>query len=259
MSRERRPASYDPPAESRGYISPRAGYVPAHQVGQPTQPSGQGDYVQNDKHHPLHRVYRKRMRGVRVRWFTSGLTLGILLGIFLTLLVSAVVVTSVPSITQNFTGDPDVAVVIGENYINRAAANQIKSGYATGVSGLTLTALQIDVAPGNLMEMQPVFRLDTILGAFNVNAKVSNQLAVKDGQLAVNMVGDPQLGNLNVPLDILPFDLKGQVSNAINKVNNSVIIAEINQSLQAGYGGSAFVVDGVTTNDSGITVRLKSR
>ena len=79
----------------------------------------------------------------------------------------------------------------------------------------------------------------------------------KDGKLALNMVGDPQLGNLNVPLGMLPFNLKDQVATAINKVNNDLIISEINNSLVAGFGSADFVVQGVSTDDSGMTIRLQ--
>ena len=214
----------------------------------------------DDAHHPLHRVYRKRIRGIRMRWFGSGCAVGVVAGILFTLLVSAVVVTQVPEVVQSFTGEPDVAVVIGESYLNREASNRINNSYPTGVPNLTLTNLDINLTPGNRMDMQPVFNADLgFLGNIPINASVKNQLTVQDGKLVLAMIGDPQLGNLNLPLELLPFDLKGRVKQAIDKVNNNVLIAEINQSLESGFGGSAFVVEGVTTNDSGMTIRLQQK
>ena len=54
----------------------------------------------------------------------------------------------------------------------------------------------------------PTFRVDAGLFQFDVNARVNNRLSVQDGQLVLTMVGDPQLGNLNVSLDVLPFDYR---------------------------------------------------
>jgi hypothetical protein len=199
------------------------------------------------------------MRGVRVRWFGGGFTMGVLVGVALTLLVSAIVVTTVPSVLQSFTGEPDVAVVIGESYLNREAGNRINGGYPTGVQALTLTALNIDLAPSNRMDLQSTFKVSAGFFNFDVNANVKNQLNVRDGRLALNMVGDPQLGNLNVPLELLPFNLKDKIAAAIDKVNNDLIISEINNSLVAGFGGADFTVQGVTTDDSGMTIRLQHR
>jgi hypothetical protein len=195
-----------------------------------------------------------------MRSFGGGCALGVLAGILLTLVVSAVVVTQIPDVMQTLTGEPDVAVIIGEGYLNREATRRINGSYATGMANLTLTGLNVDLKPGNRMDLQPAFSADLgFFGNLPINASVSNQLTVQDGALVIAMVGDPQLGDLNVPLDVLPFDLKGQVGNAIDKVNNGLLIAEINRSVQAGFGGSEFVVEGVTTSDNGMTIRLQHR
>src|SRR5439155_7548247 len=87
---------HDAPTQRHGYISPDDGYVPARSHAGPlgrlqgAAPTGAGE---DDRHHPLHRVYRKRIRGIRMRWFGSGLGLGVLVGILLTLIASALVVT----------------------------------------------------------------------------------------------------------------------------------------------------------------------
>src|SRR5207248_8104410 len=132
-------------------------YVPARphtgQHGRPpvAAPTGTGEA---DRHHPLHRVYRKRIRGIRMRWFGSGMGLGVLVGILLTLIASALVVTQIPSAVQNLTGEPDVAVAIDEGFLNRQAAQRLEQPYNLGVPNLTLRALNIDLKPDNRMDMQ---------------------------------------------------------------------------------------------------------
>jgi hypothetical protein len=168
-----------------------------------------------------------------MRWFSSGCMMGLVAGILVTLVVSAVVVSQIPDVVQTFAGEPDVAVVIGESYLNREATNRLNGSYPTGVPNLTLTDLEINLESGNRMDMLPVFNADLgFIGSIPVNASVKNQLTVQDGKLVLDMVGDPQLGNLNLPLELLPFDLKGRVKEAIDKVNNDILIAEINQSLE---------------------------
>lgn len=212
----------------------------------------------DDRNHPLHRVYRKRIRWVRMRWFTTGMILGAIAGILLTLGVSALVVTKIPSIVQS-SGDSDVSVVIGESYLNRVAADRIKGSYSTGVDGLTLTGLHIDLKPDNRMDLAADFKVNALFVDLDANAAVKNQVAVQNDELVINMVGDPQLGNLSVPLDMLPFNLKDQVGSAVNQINNSLIIKEINDSLKTGFGGSDFTVQGATTTEDSLVIRLQHK
>lgn len=219
--------------------------------------SSRYDYAPTFREGAAHGVYRVPLRGVRMRWFGSGCVLGMLVGVVLTLVASALVVTQVPAVTQIFTGEPDVSVVIGEAYLNRQAARRINGSYPTGVSNLTLTALNIDLNAPDRMDLQPTFRVDVGFTTLSISPKVNNQLIVQDGKLAIKMLGDPQLGNLNVPLEALPFDLKSQVAQAVDKINNSLLLSEINQSLQAGFGNSQFIVQGVSAGDTTLSIRLQ--
>ncbi len=250
MSQNRNTNPYNPPARREGYIAARP------------VPSASGAH--DDRFHPLHSVYRKRMRWVRVRWLGTGMLIGLIAGIFITLGMSIFAVAAVPLLsTQNLSGQPDISMTIAENYLNREVQNTVKGEYDTGIPGLTLTSLTLDTRPGNVMDIQPVFRVDVsffgISTSATMNAAVSNQLSVQDGKLAVSMIGDPQLGNLDIPLDMLPFDLKGGIRDTVNRINNDVLIARINQSLEAGFGGTSFVVEGVATDENGLTVQLKQR
>lgn len=216
----------------------------------------QGVVNRQDRH--ANRVYRRQVRGVRVRWFTSGLLLGVMGGILLTIVVSAIVVTQIPLPVKETPGEPDVAVVISESYLNRAAAEQI-ANFSTGTELLTLTGLRLDLQPGHRMDIQPGFHVNALFFDFETTAVVRNQLAVEDGKLVVRMVGDPQLGNLNVSLDALPFDLKGTVASAVDRINNELLISEINSSLISGFGGSDFTIYGLSTENDRLTVRLREK
>jgi hypothetical protein len=213
--------------------------------------------VDDHRNHPLHHVYRKRIRGIRMRWFGSGLVLGMIAGILLTLIVSAVVVTQIPEVVQTFSGEPDVAVVIGEGYLNREAAARLATTEQQASSNLALTAVTIDIQPGNRMDLKPTFKIDLFLTTVDISPAVRNQLSVENGELVLNMVGDPQLGDLNLPLGALPFDLDSEIRSAVNRINNDLLMAQINTSLHSGFGSEDFIVEGVTTNASGMTVRLQ--
>jgi hypothetical protein len=203
-------------------------------------------------------VYRKQVRGVRARWFTSGLLLGVLAGILLTVVVSAVVVTQIPLTINDDPGEPDVAVVVGESYLNRAAAERV-ANFNTGTEALTLTSLRLDLQPGQRMDIQPNFYVNLGFFDFDSTAIVRNELAVENGKLVIRMVGDPQLGNLNVSLDALPLDLKGTVASAVDRINNELLISEINQSLISGFGGTNFDVYSLSTEDDRLTIRLRQK
>jgi hypothetical protein len=204
------------------------------------------------------------MRWVRMRWLGTGMLIGFVAGIFITLGVSIFAVSAVPLLPlQNRSSQPDISMTIAETYLNREVQNVVKGEYDTGIPGLTLTGLTLDTKPDNRLDIQPVFRVEVsffgIGTSATMNAAVSNQLSVQDGKLAVSMIGDPQLGNLDIPLDMLPFDLKGGIRDTVNRLNNEVLLARINESLEAGFGGTSFVVEGVTSDENGLTVQLKQR
>ena len=258
MTEPRQPNRYETPKESRGYISHEQGYVsqrPASRGAAPVSPSGRDEYL----HHPLHHVYRKRIRGIRMRWLGSGVILGAIIGVILTLVASALVVTQFPPVAQYLAGEPDLSVVIGELYLNREAADRLKNGSIASSGNLALTGVKIDLKPDNRMDLQPTFNADIGIAKFDLNPAVKNNLTVQDGKLVISMLGDPQLGNLNLPLELLPFDLNGEVRKSVDKVNNDLLIAEINQALESGFGGNSFTVEGVTTTDTNMTVRLVQR
>jgi hypothetical protein len=201
-------------------------------------------------------VFRRQVRGVRVRWFTSGLVLGIMSGVLLTIILS--VITQLPLAVKEELGEPDVTVSISESYLNKAAAARMAS-FSTGLDALTLTALRLDLQPGHRMDIQPVFHADLGFFNFDTSAIVSNELAVENGKLVVRMVGEPQLGNMDVPLDALPLDLKGTIASAVDRINNELLISEINASLISSFGGSDFTIYGLSTENDRLTVRLREK
>ncbi|HEY0071483.1 MAG TPA: hypothetical protein VGE04_16075, partial [Chloroflexia bacterium] len=121
------------------------------------------------------------------------------------------------------------------------------------------TSLRLDLQPGQRMDIQPNFYVNLGFFDFDSTAIVRNELAVEDGKLVIRMVGDPQLGNLNVSLDALPLDLKGTVASAVDRINNELLISEINQSLISGFGGTNFDVYSLSTEDDKLTIRLRQK
>jgi hypothetical protein len=214
--------------------------------------------VTNEQDRHAQRVYRRRVRGVRVRWLIGGLLLGLLGGVLLTIVVSAVVVRSLPLPVKEDPSEPDVSVTVSESYLNRAAAERVAT-FSTGGDILVLTGLRLDLKPGHRMDIQPTFHADLGFFAFDTSAIVSNQLAVEDGKLVIKMVGDPQLGDMDIPLDALPLDLNSTVASTVDRINNELLISEINESLISGFGGSDFTVYGLSTEGDRLTIRLRER
>lgn len=204
----------------------------------------------------MYRTGTKGIRGIRMRWFSGGFVAGALTGIVVVIAASAMAITNIPRLDQLITGEPDVSVVIGEAYLNREAAKRVNGAYPTDIPGLTLTAVSLDLKSNNRMDLQTNFKLDALFVQLDLQAAVQNQLSVKEGQLAINMVGDPQLGNLNVPLHMLPIDLHRSVTQAVDKVNNDLLMSEINERLRTGFGDSGFVVEGAHTTETALEVYL---
>lgn len=157
------------------------------------------------------------------------------------------------------TGDSDIVVSVDEEYLNSVVASRVNGSYPTGLDGLTLTNLQLDLAPGNRMDLVSTFHVSAGFLDFNVNARINNRLSVDDAGLTLSMIGDPQIGDLNISLDFLPFDLKGTIRQALDNVNNNLLLAEINGAAQPSLESTNFAMDSVSTDDGALTVRLKER
>ncbi len=228
---------------------------------QPRQPLQRALPVtaRDDPSHPLHGAYRKRVRGVRLRWFISGMFIGVVSGILVTLGLSILAVTAVPGTIQSLTGQPDLSVAIHEDYLNRKAAARVNGSYPTGIEGVTLTSIALDLQEGNRMDLRPVFKVSAFFVQFDVNAVVMNDLSVKDGKLALAMVGDPQLGNFDVPLGLLPFDLNKTITDAVNQINNELLATELNESIRGSVNGSTFTIETVTTTGTEMVVGMSEQ
>ena len=139
------------------------------------------------------------------------------------------------------------------------AQAQLGDSFRTINPNLTLLQVQLAVSPENRLDYQANFHINIPFFAADVTAAVKNQINVQDGKLVMNMVGDPQLGNLNLPLDALPFNLKDEIARAVDSVNNGLVVAQMNKLLDSSLNGTDFFLDGVTTDDSQITLRLRQK
>lgn len=234
-----------PPPAMRGYSGPLPG------PGYPPH----SDYL----HHPLHRVYRTKIRGVRVVWFVTGMVLGGIFALALIILLSALAFKAIPKIVHDFTGEPAVTLSITEDYLNSQAQKRLGDGFRPINSSLVLLAVGVGIAPENRIDYQANFHLNVPFISADVSAFVKNQINVKDGKVVINMVGDPQLGNLNLPLESLPFNLKDEINRAVDGVNNGLVGTEINKMVESSLGSTDLFLDGITTDDSSITLRLRQK
>ncbi|MEO5952660.1 MAG: hypothetical protein ABIQ44_09370 [Chloroflexia bacterium] len=199
--------------------------------------------------------------GLCFLWFSSGCIFGLIGGVLLVLSIATFGVSKILPFKDNLKpGHADIVVSIDESYLNTVIAQRINGSYETGLDGLTLTDLHIDLAPDNRMDLIAKFRVNVSILSFDVNARVDNRISIgENGTLLLGMIGDPQLGDLNVSLDFLPFDLKSTIRQAVNNVNNNLLIAEINEAARPTINGTRFGMDNVTTTDDALTIRLTKR
>ena len=195
---------------------------------------------------------------MRLRWFSVGCSFGLFGGVVLVLALATFGASRfLPLSTDPSASTADIVVSVDEGYLNKLITEQVGNSYATGIDGLTLTALKVDVSTANRVDLMPTFRVDAGLFRFDVNARVNNRLSVQDGKLVLTMVGDPQLGDLNVSLDVLPFDLPGMIRQAVDRLNNNLLLEQINANIKPSLDAANFSIDGLVTDNNGLTVSLK--
>jgi hypothetical protein len=60
-------------------------------------------------------------------------------------------------------------------------------------------------------------------------------------------------------LDFLPFDLKGTIRQAVDNVNNNLLLSEINGAAKPSLDGANFAMNSVSTDEGALTIRLKEK
>src|SRR5262245_5288125 len=87
----------------------------------------------------------------RSRWLSNGCSclVGAFAGIAFLLFISNSGVRVIETLAQLPSGQPAVTLRVQEDYLNSEASRRVNGSYPTGVDGLTVTALQIDVNPDN--------------------------------------------------------------------------------------------------------------
>ncbi|HMA33110.1 MAG TPA: hypothetical protein VKY74_01420 [Chloroflexia bacterium] len=173
-----------------------------------------------------------------------------------TLLALAAVAVHLAPIGSPVAGETDVRLAINIRYLNDVVQRRLAANPPVAVAEIKTRSLQLGLLPQAGMVLTPTF---DVAGLFAISPSVTNQLAVQDGKLAMTMIGDPRLGDLQVPLDVLPFDLAGEVRQAVDKITNDVLLAELNTNLKAGFGNDAFTVVEVQTEGNYLLVKLERK
>ncbi len=149
---------------------------------------------------------------------------------------------------------PDVRLAISKTYLNDAIQRRLRTNPQVVVQNVKTTGLQMDLLPQAAVVLTPTF---DVAGFFTFSPSVNNQLSVKDGKLAMQMLGEPRLGDTQVPLNLLPFDLAGEVHQSVDQITNNVLLAELNTQLRAGFDGDSFRVTEVRTDGDYLEIRLR--
>lgn len=190
--------------------------------------------------------------------FLLGMLLGLVggaAGMLLLLLMAAArhPLLTFPSGLTN--AHPDITIAIREGYLNQQANTELRTTHPIVLPFVNVTNVELDFQPGNQMRLKPTFHAAIV----DVSATVVNTVQLENGQIALHMVGDPQIQDIQIPLDWLPFNLAGQVRDGVDRINNELLAAEINRQLAAGFGSDRFYIIDVTTSDDYLTVRLQAR
>ena len=196
---------------------------------------------------------------MRMLWFGAGMVVGGILGFALIIILTALVYTRIPALVQTVTDEPDVTITISEQYLSSEAGKRLGEGFQSVNPNLTLIAVSIEITSENRIDYQANFHVNIPFVSTDISAAIKNQINVQDGELVINMVGDPQLGNLNLSLDLLPFNLKGEITRAIDRVNNDLVVSEMNKFLESSLTGTNFFLEGVTTDERDVMLLLRQK
>ncbi len=191
------------------------------------------------------------------RWphWLGGLLIGWCVGI-ITLLVLAGISVRLPARNGPGTGDSDVRLQLNEQYLNSLIQQRLATTPQVIVGEVKTTGLQVGLAPNAAMVLTPTF---DVAGLFQISPSVDNQLGVDNGVLTLQMLGNPRLGDLPIPIDMLPFNLDAQVHQAVDQITNDVLLAELNDDLRTGFGGDAFDITEVQTDGAYLAIKLRRR
>lgn len=189
--------------------------------------------------------------------FLGGLLVGLLggaAGLLLLLLMAAARQPLISLVPPFANPDPDITIGIRERYLNSQANEELKT-HPIELPYISVTSIELDFQAGNQMRLKPTFHATLV----DVSATVINQVVIENGAIALHMVGDPQIQDIQIPIDWLPFNLAGEIRNAVDRINNELLSAEINRQLAAGFGSDRFRIVDVTTTDEYLTVRLQAK
>jgi hypothetical protein len=153
-------------------------------------------------------------------------------------------------------GDPDLRLDIKIDYLNLLVRRRLHATPQVIVGEIKTTDLDLGLLPNAGMVLTPTF---DVAGLFNVSPSATNQLAVRNGKLTMSMIGQPRLGDLQAPLDMLPFDLAGQVRQAVDQLTNTVLLTELNDTVRSSFGSDAFDVSEVSTDNDYLQIKLLRR
>jgi hypothetical protein len=184
---------------------------------------------------------------------------GAVAGIVFLILITNLGARAIQTLAQTPSGQQSVTVTVQEDYLNGQASKQINGNYPTGVNGVTLTGLNIDFQPDNRIDLHADFSIQAGFLNFNTSAGITNQISAQDGKIVMNMEGRPQIANVSIPIDRLPFNLSDYITNAVDRVNNDIILKRLNEILQANLSNSDLTLDAITTDDTSLTLHMKQQ
>jgi hypothetical protein len=199
--------------------------------------------------------FGSRIRARRTTLLMGGFIIGWVTGVVTLLALAAMSAHGDPRAGEP-AGDPDLRLDIKIDYLNLLVRRRLHATPQVIVGEIKTTDLDLGLLPNAGMVLTPTF---DVAGLFNVSPSATNQLAVRNGKLTMSMIGQPRLGDLQAPLDLLPFDLAGQVRQAVDQLTNTVLLTELNDTVRTSFGSDAFDVSEVSTDNDYLQIKLLRR
>ena len=191
----------------------------------------------------------------RSPWFIIGWLLGLIggaAGLFGLLLIAPhhTLLPQVPPLTE-----PDITISISESYLNSQAQQELKTTHPIVLPYVTVTNLELDLQPNNRMRLQPTFHATIV----DVAATVENNVRLDNGQLALQMNGDPTIRISRSRSTGCRSTCRNRIRQGVDSINNDLLSGELNRQISAGFGSTEFRITAITTDENSITFKLKRK
>lgn len=146
-----------------------------------------------------------------------------------------------------FSGNPDIQIELSQEYLNSEISNNLKANPLKLLNIISLKGLTLAIQPNSQIQINGLLNTpitDLTLG-------ITEQVSSSNGLVVVKSVGNPRLGNNNLPFDI---------NSLVDELNRNEIQPQINQYVtKAAVNGRTLRLTSLTTISGALVAKFQAQ